>query len=225
MERTLILAKPDAMQRGLGGEVISRFERRGLRLVALKLLRITDAMARQHYAEHDGKPFFDGLVEYITSAPVIAAVFEGPNAIVAVRQTVGSTKPFEAAPGTIRADYGVETGRNLVHASDKPESAEREIALFFRPEELVEWSRDVDRWVFVVGAEWMSRPPSGSRGPLPWGRGTAGAPCAPSLPRPRRRSRERAGVRAKRGRTLRSERLGTREVMVGRPSGKSGPLP
>jgi nucleoside-diphosphate kinase len=148
MERTLILAKPDAMQRGLGGEIISRFERRGLRLVALKLLRIDDTMARKHYAEHDGKPFFPGLVAYISSAPVIAAVFEGPNAIAAVRQTVGATKPFEAAPGTIRADYALDTGRNLVHASDKPESAAREIALFFRPEEMVEWTRDVDPWIF-----------------------------------------------------------------------------
>lgn len=148
MEQTLILAKPDAMQRGLGGEVISRFERRGLRLVALKLMRIDDALARRHYAEHEGKPFFPGLVEYITSAPVIAAVFEGPNAIAAVRQTVGATSPVEAAPGTIRADFGLDRGRNLVHASDKPESATREIALFFRPDELVAWERDGERWMF-----------------------------------------------------------------------------
>ncbi len=148
MEKTLILAKPDAMQRGLGGEIISRFERRGLRLVALKLMRIDDALARRHYAEHEGKPFFPGLVEYITSAPVIAAVFEGPNAIAAVRQTVGATGPTEAAPGTIRADYGLDRGRNLVHASDKPESAEREIGLFFRREDLVEWTRDGERWMF-----------------------------------------------------------------------------
>ena len=148
MERTLVLAKPDAMQRGLGAEVIGRFERRGLRIVGLKLIQITDAMARQHYAEHDGKPFFAGLVEYITSAPVIAAVFDGPNAIAAVRQTVGATNPVEAAPGTIRADLGLDRGRNLVHASDKPESAEREINLFFRPEELVTWGREIEKWLF-----------------------------------------------------------------------------
>ena len=148
MERTLILAKPDAMQRSLGGEILARFERRGLRIVGLKLMRISEALASQHYAEHLGKPFYPGLVAYITSAPVIAAVLEGPNAIAAVRQTIGATNPVEAAPGSIRADFGIEKGRNLAHASDKPESAAREINLYFRPEELVDWTRDVDRWLF-----------------------------------------------------------------------------
>lgn len=146
-ERTLVLVKPDAMQRGLAGEVLRRIEQRGLRLVGLKLLRIDDSLARRHYAEHEGKPFFPGLIEYITSAPVVAAVFEGPDAVRAVRATVGATNPVEAAPGSIRADFGLQKGRNLVHASDSPESGEREIALFFRPEELVSWERDIDRWV------------------------------------------------------------------------------
>lgn len=146
-ERTLVLVKPDAMQRGLAGEVLRRIEQRGLRLVGLKLLRIDDSLARRHYAEHEGKPFFPGLIEYITSAPVVAAVFEGPDAVRAVRATVGATNPVEAAPGSIRADFGLQKGRNLVHASDSPESGEREIALFFRPKELVSWERDIDRWV------------------------------------------------------------------------------
>lgn len=148
MERTLVLAKPDAMQRGLAGEIIGRLERRGLRLVGLKLMRITPALAQQHYAEHQGKPFFPGLVEYITSGPVVAAVFEGTSAIQAVRGIVGATNPAEAAPGSIRADFGLERGRNLVHASDSPESGIRESQLFFKSEELLSWSRDTDRWIF-----------------------------------------------------------------------------
>ncbi|MCE7928435.1 MAG: nucleoside-diphosphate kinase [Dehalococcoidia bacterium] len=147
MERTLVLVKPDAMQRGLAGEVIGRLERRGLRIVAMKLLQIDAALARRHYAEHEGKPFFPGLVEYITSAPVIAAVLEGPNAIQVVRNTVGATNPVEAAPGSIRADFGLERGRNLVHASDSPASGEREAALFFSPGEIISWTRDTDRWI------------------------------------------------------------------------------
>ncbi|MCS7294641.1 MAG: nucleoside-diphosphate kinase [Chloroflexota bacterium] len=146
-ERTLVLVKPDAMQRGLAGEILRRIEQRGLRLVGLKLLRIDESLARRHYAEHEGKPFFPGLIEYITSAPVVAAVFEGPDAVRAVRATVGATNPVEAAPGSIRADFGLQKGRNLVHASDSPESGEREVALFFRPDELVSWERDVDRWI------------------------------------------------------------------------------
>jgi nucleoside-diphosphate kinase len=148
MERTLVLVKPDGMQRGLAGEIIGRLERRGLRIVGLKLMQITTALAEQHYAEHKGKPFFPGLVEYITSAPVVAAVFEGTSAIQAVRGAVGSTNPAEAAPGSIRADFGLERGRNLVHASDSPESGVRESQLFFKAEELLEWSRDTDRWIF-----------------------------------------------------------------------------
>jgi nucleoside-diphosphate kinase len=148
MERTLVLAKPDAMQRGLAGEIIGRLERRGLRLIGLKLIQITPALAQQHYAEHQGKPFFPGLVDYITSGPVVAAVFEGTSAIQAVRGLVGATNPAEAAPGSIRADFGLERGRNLVHASDSPESGIRESQLFFKPEELLSWSRDTDRWIF-----------------------------------------------------------------------------
>lgn len=148
MERSLVLVKPDAMQRGLAGEVIGRLERRGLRIVGMKLMRIDVALARQHYAEHEGKPFFAGLVDYITSAPVVAVCFEGPSAIQAIRGTVGSTNPAEAAPGSLRADFGLDRGRNLVHASDSPASGEREAALFFRPEELLAWERDTDRWIF-----------------------------------------------------------------------------
>lgn len=148
MERTLILVKPDAMQRGLAGEVLKRFEQRGLKIVGLKLMQIDTALAEQHYAEHKGKPFFEGLVEYITSSPVVAAVFEGTNAVVAVRASVGTTDPSAAAPGSIRADFGLERGRNLVHASDSPESGVREIALFFTPAELLAWPRDTDRWTF-----------------------------------------------------------------------------
>jgi nucleoside-diphosphate kinase len=148
VERTLILVKPDAMQRGLAGEILARFERRGLRIVGLRLLQVDRAMAEQHYAEHVGKPFFDGLVSYITSSPIVAAVLEGTNAVAATRQIMGSTRPTEAAPGTIRADFGLEVGRNLVHGSDGAESAEREIGIFFEGQTLPSWERDIDRWVF-----------------------------------------------------------------------------
>ena len=147
MERTLILVKPDAVQRGLIGEVLGRLEARGLRIVGLRLMHVDEALARRHYAEHDGKPFFAGLVEYITSSPLVAAVLEGPDAIAAARQTMGATRPTEAAPGTIRGDLGLEVGRNLVHGSDGPESAAREIALFFGEEPLPSWDRDTDRWI------------------------------------------------------------------------------
>ncbi len=148
MEQTLILVKPDAMQRGLGGEIIARFERRGLRIVALKLMQVDDGLARRHYAEHEGKPFFAGLVSYICSSPILAGVLEGTNAIEAVGQTVGATNPVNAAPGTIRADFGIEIGRNLVHRSDSPASAAREIELFFGSEGVLSWKRSVDPWVF-----------------------------------------------------------------------------
>ncbi len=148
MERTLILIKPDAMQRGLAGDILARFERRGLRLAALRLLKVDRTMAQEHYAEHVGKPFFRGLVSYITSSPIIAAVYEGTNAVAAARQLMGSTRPTEAAPGTIRADFGLEVGRNLVHGSDSVASARREIAIFFPGERLLTWKRDVDPWVF-----------------------------------------------------------------------------
>jgi len=148
MERTLVLIKPDAMQRGLAFEILGRLERRGLRLVGLKLLHVDRALAERHYAEHKGKPFYEGLVSYITSSAIIAAVLEGTNAVEIVRNTMGKTNPREAAPGTIRGDYGVEIGRNLVHGSDSLESAAREVALFFQPSELVEVKRDIDPWVF-----------------------------------------------------------------------------
>lgn len=147
MERTLVLAKPDAVQRGLIGEIISRLERRGLKLVAAKYLQVSRDLAERHYAVHRGKPFFEGLVRYITSAPVMAMVWEGPRAIEAVRQTMGSTRPLEAAPGTIRHDFALEIGRNLTHASDGPETAAEEIALWFTPEELVDWSRPIEDWI------------------------------------------------------------------------------
>jgi nucleoside-diphosphate kinase len=148
VERSLVLVKPDGVQRGLIGEVIGRFERRGLRLVGAKFVQVSQDLAQRHYAEHEGKPFYDGLISYITSTPVMAMVWEGPNAVSAIRQTVGATKPAEAAPGTIRHDFALEVGRNLIHASDKPETGVRETALWFKPEELVEWKREVDRWVF-----------------------------------------------------------------------------
>ena len=148
MQRTLILIKPDAMQRGLAGEVIARIERRGLKIVALKLMQIDDALARRHYAEHEGKPFLEGLVRFITSSPVIAGVIEGPNAVEAARATMGATDPQQAAPGTIRGDLGLFIQNNLIHGSDSPEAAQREIALFFRKEDLVTWERDTDRWVW-----------------------------------------------------------------------------
>ncbi len=148
MERTLILIKPDAMQRGLAGEVISRLERRGLKVVAIRMLKVSKPLAKKHYAEHEGKPFFRGLVEYITSSPIIAAVFEGANAIAATRQTMGATSPTDAAPGSIRADFGLDRGRNLTHASDSSASAKREIALFFGDAAPTAWQRDTDRWIF-----------------------------------------------------------------------------
>jgi nucleoside-diphosphate kinase len=130
------------------GEITRRLEDRGLRLVAAKFVRVERELAERHYAVHRGKAFYDGLIRYITSAPVMAMVWEGPNAIVAVRQTMGSTRPLEAAPGTVRHDLALEVGRNLAHASDSEETAAEEVSLWFRPEEIVTWSRDADRWVF-----------------------------------------------------------------------------
>jgi nucleoside-diphosphate kinase len=148
MEQTLVLVKPDGVQRGLIGEVISRLERRGLRLVAAKFVNVNVELAETHYAIHKGKPFYDGLIRYITSAPVMAMVWEGPKAVAAVRQTMGSTRPTEAAPGSLRHDFALEVGRNLTHASDSPENGVQEVALWFRPEELVQWERSTDRWIF-----------------------------------------------------------------------------
>ncbi len=148
MERTLILVKPDGVQRGLIGNVIQRFERRGLRLVGMKFMQMSQEMAEKHYGEHVGKPFYAGLVDYITSGPIVAMVWEGVGAIAIARKTMGSTRPGEAEPGTIRGDFALEVGRNIVHGSDGPESAAREVSLFFSDDELVSWTRDVDRWVF-----------------------------------------------------------------------------
>jgi nucleoside-diphosphate kinase len=147
VERTLVIIKPDAVQRGLIGEIITRLERRGLRLVAMKMIHMSEELARRHYAIHEGKSFFEPLVAYITSAPVVVMVWEGPKAIEIVRRTMGATNPLEAAPGTIRADYALEIGRNLVHGSDGPQTAVTEIELFFSPAEILSWGRDTDRWI------------------------------------------------------------------------------
>lgn len=148
MERSLVLVKPDGVQRGLVGEVIARLERRGLRLVAAKFMSVSRTLAEEHYAVHKGKPFYDGLINYITSAPVMAMVWEGPRAIELIRQTMGATRPWDAAPGTIRHDFAVTVGRNITHASDSVENGAAEVALWFKTEELVDWTRDVDRWLF-----------------------------------------------------------------------------
>ena len=148
MERTLVLIKPDAMQRGLASEILGRLEHRGLRIVGLKLMQVDRELAEGHYGEHRGKPFFEGLVTYITACPIVAAVFEGTGAVESVRTTMGVTNPQKAAPGTIRGDFGLEIGRNLVHGSDSVESAEREVALFFQASEVLDVKRDVDAWVF-----------------------------------------------------------------------------
>jgi nucleoside-diphosphate kinase len=148
VERALVLVKPDCVQRALIGEVISRLERRGLRLVSAKFMQVSRELADTHYAIHQGKPFYDGLISYITSAPFMAMVWEGPNAVAAIRQTMGATRPTEAAPGSLRHDFALEVGRNLTHASDTVENGANEVALWFRQEELVNWKREVDRWVF-----------------------------------------------------------------------------
>src|SRR5919107_368504 len=131
MERTLILVKPDAFARGLTGEIVARFERKGLKIVAMRHMQVTEDLAKEHYAEHDGKPFFGELVEFITSGPIVAMVLEGEQAIKAARQVIGATNPLEATTGSIRGDYAVEVGQNMVHGSDSPESAQREIGIWF----------------------------------------------------------------------------------------------
>ena len=148
-ERTLVLIKPDAVQRQLVGRLIARFEERGLKLVGLKLVKIDRSLAEAHYAVHRAKPFFEGLVAFIVSAPLVALVIEGPGAIAVVRTMVGATRPAEASPGTIRGDLGLETAQNLIHASDGPETARAELALWFRSNEIHEYERDVDRWVLA----------------------------------------------------------------------------
>jgi len=148
-ERTLVLVKPDGVQRLLVGRILARFEERGLKLVGLKLVHVDRALAERHYAVHREKPYFGGLVDFITSSPLVAAAFEGPNAIAVVRTMVGATRPHEAAPGTIRGDFALETAQNIVHASDGPESATTELDIWFDPAELYDYDRDVDRWVLA----------------------------------------------------------------------------
>ena len=148
MERTLVIVKPDGVQRGLVGEIIQRFEKRGMRLVALKMVQVTRDLAEQHYAVHKGKFFYDGLVNYISSSPVVPMVIEGHDAIKAVRLMVGSTRPNEAAAGTVRGDLAQVGLRNLIHASDSPETSASEIALWFKPGEVLDYQRDMDKWVY-----------------------------------------------------------------------------
>jgi len=147
VERTLVIIKPDGVQRGLVGEIIKRLEDRGLKLVALDLRTVDRDVAARHYGEHEGKPFYAGLIDYITSGPSVLMVLEGPNAISVVRSTMGKTNPVDAPPGTIRGDLGLMTGRNLIHGSDGPESAQREVALFFGDRDVASWARDTDRWI------------------------------------------------------------------------------
>ena len=147
MDRTLVLVKPDGVQRGLIGEIISRLERRGLKIVGMKLMQVSGELANRHYGEHEGKPIFAGLVGFITSGPIVAMAIEGNNVVGLVRTTVGATNPAASAPGTIRGDLGVDIGRNLIHGSDSDESAKRELSLFFTEGELLDYSRDTDPWI------------------------------------------------------------------------------
>ncbi len=147
LERTLVLVKPDGVQRGLVGTIIGRFEATGMKIVGMKLMQVSEGLAQRHYAEHDGKPFYGGLVNYITSAPVVALCLEGPNAISITRKLMGATSPHEAPPGTIRGDFGVEISRNLVHGSANSDDAEREVGLFFGDEELIDYARSNDVWI------------------------------------------------------------------------------
>ena len=147
MERSLIILKPDALQRGLMGPILTRLEGRGLKFIGLKLMQVSDKRARTHYGVHEGKPFFEGLVNYITSAPVLVAAVEGADVISIIRSTVGATNPAQAAPGTIRGDFGVNIGRNLIHASDSAENGQQEVALFFNDDELLAYERSMDQWV------------------------------------------------------------------------------
>lgn len=148
-ERTLVLVKPDGVQRLLVGRILTRFEERGLKLVGIKLIGVDRALAERHYAIHRERPFFGSLVDFITSGPLVAFALEGPNAIAVVRTMVGATRPHEAAPGTIRGDYALETAQNLIHASDAADTAEAELALWFAPGELIEYEREIDRWALA----------------------------------------------------------------------------
>ncbi len=149
MERSLVILKPDAVQRGLVGAILGRLEQRGLKIIGMKLTQLDEELARRHYAVHEGKPFFAGLVEYITSGPVVVVVIAGENVIQMIRNTVGATNPLNAAPGTIRGDYAVTIGRNLIHASDSPENGEIELQNFFAEDELLkDFTRSTDPWIF-----------------------------------------------------------------------------
>lgn len=148
MERTYVMIKPDGVQRNLVGEILSRFEKKGLKVVALKMLQISRELAEHHYGEHKGKPFFEPLVEYITSGPVVAMVLEGKDAVSTARDMMGATNPLKASPGTIRGTYGMDIGRNVIHGSDSPESAQREVDIFFKPEEIIEYKKDSDNWLY-----------------------------------------------------------------------------
>jgi nucleoside-diphosphate kinase len=147
-QRTLVIVKPDGVQRGLVGPILTRLEARGLKIVGLKLVQVSQELAARHYAEHEGKPFYPGLLQYITSAPVVVACVEGTSAVQMVRNAVGATNPLNAPPGTIRGDLALDIGRNLIHASDATETADRELALWFSSDELVDYPRDTDRWIF-----------------------------------------------------------------------------
>ena len=147
METTLVLLKPDAVQRGLVGEVTARLERTGLKIIGMKLIHVSPELAERHYGEHVGKPFFDALVSFITSGPIVAMALGGPNAVAVVRKTMGATNPAESPAGTVRGDFGIDIGRNLVHGSDSADSAERELALFFDDGELLSYSRSTDGWI------------------------------------------------------------------------------
>lgn len=148
MERTFLMVKPDGVQRNLIGEIVSRFEKKGFQLVGAKLMNISQELAEQHYGEHKERPFFGELVDFITSGPVFAMVWEGENVIATARQMMGATNPKDAAPGTIRGDFGVTVGKNVIHGSDSPESAAREIGLFFKKEELVSYSKLMNEWIY-----------------------------------------------------------------------------
>ncbi|PIU22858.1 MAG: nucleoside-diphosphate kinase [Chloroflexi bacterium CG08_land_8_20_14_0_20_45_12] len=147
MERSLVLIKPDAIQRGLAGEIISRLERKGLTIVAMKMLQMDKSLAQRHYAIHKDKPFFTELVDFIISSPIIAIVFQGKNAVALIRQMMGETNPAKASPGTIRGDLGINITHNLIHGSDSPENASQEISLFFSGEEIADYTRDIDKWI------------------------------------------------------------------------------
>ena len=148
MERTYLMIKPDGVQRGICGEIVSRFEKKGLKLVAMKLMVIPKEVAENHYGEHKERPFFPSLINYITSGPVLAMVWEGESAVSVCRNMMGKTNPKESAPGTIRGDYAMVTGCNIIHGSDSVESAKREISIFFRPEELVSYEKTIQSWIY-----------------------------------------------------------------------------